>query len=300
MELGNLRGTFDSTSMSEFLNMLISMGKISRLKKLNVSRNFLDAEGFLLIGGLLANGPPTITELYMQECYGSLSAIESFVEGFKMNRTLTILDLRENDIGFEGAIVLAESLQANNKLKQLHISSCNIESRGTEAICTVLLNNVSLEVLNLGDNDMGDEGAAKIGSLLESNRYLKQLSISENNISDEGMIAISKSLIKNRGLAFLGLQWNRLTNEAAEYLSQCISRNNTLKSIHVLGNAIDRAGIKSILEGSKMANIKPVDVDMAGMDCCVVSAPSTPKGASARRSRPSTATTRPVSASRRK
>lgn len=295
-----MTGNFDATSFNDFINTLVLMSKISRLKKINLSRNFLDVEGFASLGNLLSNGPSTISELYLDNCGANASCIQGLMAGLKSNKNLLVLDLRENDIGVEGARYIAEAMQSGPKLKQLILSSCNIEAEGASAIISSLFNNMNIEILNLSANNIGDQGATQIGLLLESNKYIKHLVIQENNITDAGMAAISKSLIKNRALVFLGVQWNFITNEGAEYLGSCMAQNAYLRAVHILGNAIDRQGIKAILEGSKMLNVKPVDVDMAGMNCCVVSAPPTPtRDKPVRRSRPTTASQRPGSASKK-
>jgi len=294
-----MKGTYDSASLMDFVNTLVQMGKVSRLKKINLSRNYLDVDGFSCLGSLLTNGPSTLCELYLQSCGGTSIAIKELMQGLKNNKTLQLLDLRDNDIGVDGASYIADALQSGPKLKQLMLSNCNLESAGSISICQSLMTNISLEILNIGDNNIGDSAAPQIALLLESNKVLKYLCIPENAFTDYGMAYISKSLMKNKNLAFLGIQWNFLTNDAAELLGNCLMQNNSLKAVHILGNAIDRIGIKSILEGSKMLNTKPIDVDMAGMNCCVVSAPPTPTNKDVkRRSRPTTATNRPISANK--
>lgn len=274
------------------------MSKLSRLKKINLSRNYFDIEGFIILGTLLSNGPITIIELYLQDCGANSSCIENLMVGLKSNKTLVTLDLRDNDIGMEGAIFIADALQSGPKLRQLNLSGCNIESQGAIAIINSLSNS-SIETLNLSDNYIGDDGATQIGLVLETNKSLKQLSIQENQITDDGMASISKGLTRNKGLQFLGVQWNFITNNGALYLNTCLTQNSSLRALHILGNAIDRDGVKSILEGSLVLNTKPIDVDVAGMNCCVISQPNTPRGVdkASRKSRPSSGgVTRPSSA----
>eukprot|EP01036_Dinobryon_divergens_P027218 gene27218-35949_t len=299
VDLFTLKGSYDSAAFNDFVNTLILMSKLSRLKKINLSRNYFDIEGFTILGTLLSNGPATIIELYLQDCAANSSCIENLMVGLKSNKTLVTLDLRDNDIGIEGAAFIAEALQAGQKLRQLNLSGCNIESQGAIAIISSLSNG-SIETLNLSDNSIGDDGASQIGLFLETNRTLKQLSIPDNQITDDGMASISKGLARNKGLQFLGVQWNFITNNGALYLSTCLSQNSSLRALHILGNAIDRDGVKSILEGSIVLNSKPIDVDVAGFNCCIISPPSTPRGMdkSSRKSRPSSGgnNTRPASA----
>src|SRR5687768_12344708 len=42
-------GTYDCDGLTDFGNVMVAMSKMSRLRKMNLSRNFLDAKGFAVV-----------------------------------------------------------------------------------------------------------------------------------------------------------------------------------------------------------------------------------------------------------
>jgi Ran GTPase-activating protein (RanGAP) involved in mRNA processing and transport len=201
-----MSGIYDSDGLSDFSNVMIIMAKMSRLRKINISRNYLDTKGFAIIANILVNGPSSLTDLNLRNCGGNAKAIEKLMEALKSNKTLINLDLNQNDIGTEGAEYLADALSVNKKLKQLNISECNIGSDGSISIFKNLTNNNTIEILNISDNNIGDSGSEAIGNFLKSNVTLKHLDVQENRITTEGVSLISKGLTKNKTLIFLGFR----------------------------------------------------------------------------------------------
>jgi len=258
------KGNYDTDGFQEFLNSLNAIHKISRLRKLILSRNYLDVGGFTILGNYLANCPIAFIELHVRSCCGSSVGMEKFIEGLKNNKSLQILDIRENPLGVKGGHLFADMLYSNTRLKQLTISSCNLQAEGVSAIFTALHNNVSLDILNIGDNFVGDIGSEALGTMLKINQKLKHLDIQDNGIGLEGITHIAKALSKNRGLVFLNLGFNNITNEGAQILGEQLSLNITLKGIHIVGNPMDIEGIKAIIHGSAVGNNdKPIDLDLA-------------------------------------
>jgi hypothetical protein len=258
-----MTGTYDSDGLNELSNVLINMSKMSRLRKLNLSRNFLDVKGFTILSNLLAKGPESMQDLNLRSCGGDGHSIEKFAEGLKKNTTLLILDLRQNHFGPFGAGILGDVIASNFRLRQLNISECEIGSDGAAEICRGLSNNQTLEVLSMGDNNIGDTGAEHVANMLRVNRKLKHLDLQENRIGMEGVSGLAKALTKNQTLSFLGLQWNDVSNEGAAKLAEGLMYNNTLRSLHIVGNHIDGDGISLLIESSLTSNDKPIDLDLS-------------------------------------
>eukprot|EP01038_Epipyxis_sp_PR26KG_P007162 gene7162-9765_t len=257
-----MSGVYDSDGLSDFCATLISI-KNSRLRKINLSRNYLDIRGFMIIAGLLSFGPSSLIDLNLRNCAGSGKAIEKLLDALKPNKSLLTLDISQNDLGLEGAELIGDALANNKKLKQLSISDCNIPADGANSIFKGLINNNNLEILNISDNWIGDSGAESIGVMLRSNGILKHLDIQENHITSDGLSSIAKGLAKNKSLVFLGLQWNDINNEGAAKLGEALMINSTLKSVCILGNHIDADGLGYIIQGSMAINIhKPIDIDL--------------------------------------
>lgn len=244
----SLSGTFDSEGFTEFCNAVNATAKASRLRKINFSNNFLDTKGFSLVSNILEKGPDALCELYLQSCGGNPTAVEALMQGIKPDKALTLLDLRENFIGLEGAPYISDMLAVNRRMIHLNISECQIGAEGCGIISKGLSTNQCLQALSLGDNNIGDAGAEHIATMLAANQSLKHLDLQENRITNTGMIELGKSLEKNRTLLFLGLQWNEITNEGAHEFAIGLEMNIILKAVHLLGNHIDVDGIGAIIK----------------------------------------------------
>ncbi len=257
-----MQGTYEPEGFGDFCTTLVNMSKISRLRKINLSRNFLDVKGFALISNLLINGPQSLQELGLRACGGDAQAIEKLSEGLKVNKNIVTLDLRQNHFGPGGAEFLSDFLATTSRLKQIYLSECDLGAEGTAVICKALCTNDSIEMLSLGDNNFGDAGSESVATMLRTNKKLRHLDLQENLIALEGISAIAKALAKNRTLVFLGVQWNDLSNEGAARLGEALLYNNTLKSMHLVGNHIDADGISLLIESSLACDNKPIDLDL--------------------------------------
>jgi Ran GTPase-activating protein (RanGAP) involved in mRNA processing and transport len=258
------KGNYDADGFQEFCNSLNAIHKVSRLKKLILSRNYLDTRGFNILGNFLGSNSCTIVELHVRSCCGTGEAMEKFMDGIKsIKSSLQVLDLRENPLGVKGALCVADMIYSSNRIKQISISACNLQAEGVTAIFNALQNNVSLDILNIGDNFIGDIGSEAVGNALKVNTKLKHLDLQDNGIGLDGITYIAKGLAKNRGIVFLGLAFNNISNEGAAVLGDSLRTNITLKGIHVVGNPMNLEGVKAIIDGSAAGNEKPVDLDLA-------------------------------------
>mmetsp|Transcript_2216 Transcript_2216/g.3492 ORF Transcript_2216/g.3492 Transcript_2216/m.3492 type:complete len:341 (-) Transcript_2216:196-1218(-) len=259
-----MTGTIDTTGIGDFVTVLTNIGAKSRLKKLNLSKNYFDVRGFSILANLLSSGPSSLTELNVRDCGANDECIVKLCEGMKQNKSLTILDVSHNHFGQDGCEAIAEVLATNTsiKLKHLLISECELGPDACVSMIKGLHSNASLEALVIGDNNIGNVGAEAIAAMLKVNVRLKQLDIQENEISDEGMEAIASALKTNRVLNFLGIQWNPISNTAAGPLSEALSGNNILRAIHILGTNIDGEGIKKIMDNSATIGDKRLELDL--------------------------------------
>lgn len=142
------------------------------------------------------------------------------------NKTLKVLDLRENNIGPDEVKYLAAALKTNNTLQSLQLDSSSI----------------------------GDEGARCIAEMLNVNKTLKEISLDRNNIGDEGAEYIAASLTVNMGIQDIWLKNNRIGDKGAEMLTYALEANLNIKRLFFGGNNIsehvmDR--IKALLQDPK-------------------------------------------------
>ena len=132
-----------------------------------------------------------------------------------INRALTSLDLRRNEIGAGGAEAIAGSL-LQSALKRLVINmELDIEQLKTH---------ISIHLERKG---LRAEEAIIVAKCIEFNRALKSANLSNNKIGDEGTAALSKALKTNSTLETLELR-------------------SKLTSLYLDGNKIGAGGAKAI------------------------------------------------------
>ncbi|KAF9538055.1 hypothetical protein EC957_007269 [Mortierella hygrophila] len=91
------------------------------------------------------------------------------VEALKTNSTLTILSLRSNSIGDNGAQALSEALKTNSTLATLNFRRNSIGGKGAQALFEALKINSTLTTLDLELNSIGSTGAQALSEALKIN-----------------------------------------------------------------------------------------------------------------------------------
>lgn len=256
------RGNYDTEGLNDFVTCMISLRSVSRLKRLDFSRNYLQTKGMNIISNMLSSNLNSLSELILKNCQLNAESIEKLMNILLTNKSIQYLDLSENILGSIGGRYIGDALIGNTRLKHLLLNNCDLLADGVIPIFHALHTNNNLEILSLNINGFGDTGAEALGNMLKNNGKLRHLDIQENCIGVEGISAIAKGITKNHSLYFLGLQWNDVTNDAAAKIGEALSLNNTLGVVNVLGNHVDVEGIKAIILGSLTGNTKLIDLDL--------------------------------------
>jgi len=114
---------------------------------------------------------------------------------------VTELNLRENDIGGQGATGHAEALKVNQTLAELNLRYNGIGDQGATGLAEALKVNQKVTELNLRDNDIGGQGATGLAEALKVNSTLRFLNLSYNNIGE--MVLSELYLLQHDGCAIL-------------------------------------------------------------------------------------------------
>jgi len=126
---------------------------------------------------------------------------------------ITNLDLRGNNIGFEGIRCIADMLHTNKTIQIL-----------------------SLEWNVIGSNDAG---VGLLAACLEVNSTLKELDIRNNRIGPEGASAVARAMKSNTGLCSIDIRWNEIgTKGGNAFLQSLLNSNKTLCVLKLCGNGV--------------------------------------------------------------
>ena len=119
--------------------------------------------------------------------------ITTLAEGLKETFLLT-LSISKNEVGDEGIIELANSLEESTSLESLDLSSNKISGRGMKHLCESLKDLTELKILNVGRNKIQDEGVHCLSESLKSLKKLKSLHLERNEISGNGIASLAEGL----------------------------------------------------------------------------------------------------------
>jgi len=123
-----------------------------------------------------------------------------------------VKDFSSNRIGLHGLIQIHEKLKLNYFLKYLYLPLQDLGDQGAMIVADILKSSSCLLVLNLSSNRICFKGAIAIAEALSENQKLALLNIDNNNIQDQGCKVILESLQKNKTLKWLNMNFNEINN----------------------------------------------------------------------------------------
>ena len=172
--------------------------------------------------------------------------IPIIIEEGIINKQCTILDLSTNEITFEGASLLADSLKENIILKELILYNNRLGDKGVRSLALELsINNTTLKKLYLGFNDITDDGAQHLAQMLKTNRTLTHLYLQQNQIGDRGIQLLAGVLARqNWTLEVLILFSNKSISDLS--IPAIIDMLKLNRSLHKLN--IDDCNLTDIAE----------------------------------------------------
>jgi len=148
-----------------------------------------------------------------------------------LERGSETVDLRNNSIGDEGAIALAEALKSNRTITNVNLGWNSIGIKGAIALAEALKVNKTIKEINLWHNSIGDEGALALAEALKANNTIEKINLGANSIGDEGATAIARALEANKTIKEIILSVNAIRNIGARALAKALEVNETITNI---------------------------------------------------------------------
>mmetsp|Transcript_7272 Transcript_7272/g.11966 ORF Transcript_7272/g.11966 Transcript_7272/m.11966 type:complete len:350 (-) Transcript_7272:83-1132(-) len=176
--------------------------------------------------------------LELRDCGAGLKFSEALSEylGNPMQCKLQKLLLDYNDLGSEGARLIAQGLQNNLTLKELSLQYCNIESKGGKYLGRMLH---PLE-------DPANPGQPHPNP--ESKKPLELLVLTGNPLKCAGIGMLAQGLAKNRTLKKLNLENTSFGHNAlaTQALAEAVALCESLQSLNISGNLVGNKGAKEL------------------------------------------------------
>lgn len=174
----------------------------------------------------------------------------------KMNRALTSIDLRGNDIGLQGITALFEALfESNRTVTSLDLAGSSgnrnrIGSKGAQAISETLQQNRVLSRLSLRESGLGIAGIQQLSEGLH-NTCLTYLDLGYNNLAEEGCAILAHAL-KFSDIETLLVPQNAIGNEGAAAIAQLAKSKGGITHLDLSNNAIGLPGVKKLAGALKV------------------------------------------------
>jgi Ran GTPase-activating protein (RanGAP) involved in mRNA processing and transport len=187
-------------------------------------------------------------------------------EAIYANPQLSVLKLSYNELGDEGAAIIASALQLPDGTHHGHLSVLDlgfnsIGDRGCEALAVHgLAGNYNLQTLYLSGNQIGEKGALSIAGAILHGSALLNLYLSANNVGPIGMQAIAGAIAKNdilvssrgsvgavsktvQSIQELHMGSSGILSEGFLAIPRMLLSNISLRSLCVVNNGIDDDGM---------------------------------------------------------
>ena len=257
----NSKETYLYKNISVITSKLIKTLLINKiLIELDLHSNSIDDNETEIIAEYLKRNDIKLTILNLSNNYIGFNGCELLADALKINKTLTRLNIGNNNLYDHGVELLAEALKINLTILELYLYNNLIKIEGVIPLAEALKVNTTLTLLDLTSNGFGNEGIKVITKALITNKILKTLvlcNITSNylyHIDNDGAIALADLLKINQTLTNLNLRWNNIKNEGAIALSEALETNTTMITLDLSDNSID-----DMYQNITLKRLKPYD-----------------------------------------
>lgn len=210
-DVHTLRLTFFYVNTRTCKALVQGLKKLPRITTLDFTGNFMLDDGWdCLVCELLGLEPSSsITSLRLERNNLTHAAVPALIQ-----LSLKTLDLTKNNIGDEGAELLAQALRAKSSITRLMLECNNISPRGVSALAQALKSS-QVRSLDLSHNPAGPESATILAGVL-SGSGLRWLRLAHNGIGPRECSIMGKAILN---LNTLDLSNNRIGDDGCGYLA---------------------------------------------------------------------------------
>ena len=234
------------------------------------ARNSIGDEGAAQIASVLAVAG-NLRELSLADNSVGPNGLAALVGAFEKQRALgkrpiEVLNVNTNNIGAEGAKLLAGALRAPEcTLRTLKMSDNHVGLVGVLEVARALKTNTTLKHLDISWNlcrkedytpaqqatEEGVQCAMEFAELLgRHDCALEALTLDGNMMGTTGVMLVLKALQDNAALALkhLSVGSSALDDDAAAHLAMYVRENTVLRSLDLTHNAITNSGAAAFKE----------------------------------------------------
>ncbi|KAJ8329892.1 hypothetical protein QVD99_004330 [Batrachochytrium dendrobatidis] len=223
------------------------------LIRLDLTNNFIEGGGAYIGESLKLNR--TLTFLNLGDNQMGSASGKAIAGMMAENTTLKTVILRGNKFGDKEATLLAEGLKRNSTLEVLDISHNQIGDLGGIAFGSALAVNETLRDLNVSWNELRSRGTTAMFSGAKESNSLVGLNIQYNGIGENGT-AVSLFLARNTSVTHLDIGFTRCSDASMAIISKALETNHNIIELNVSGNPISDATVQELVKSIQSSKIK--------------------------------------------
>ena len=180
----------------------------------------------------------------------------------KLIKTLTMLDLSNNELNEDNIKGLCEFLKQNKSIKILYLNYNNLSSACGYYLADTFKKNSTIEVLQLSHNKLNESGFDSFLNILgNDNTSLKDLDISYNEFKFLDFKSLSGYLNSNPPLKKLDISGNRLEPQAANIIGVTLKKLTNLEEIKLNNCGIVDESVQQLFSFLNESSIQNLEID---------------------------------------
>ena len=180
----------------------------------------------------------------------------------KLIKTLTLLDLSNNELNEENIKGLCEFLKQNKTIKILYLNNNNLTSACGYYMADTFKRNDTIEVLHLSHNKLNESGFDSFLNILgNDNTNLKDLDISYNELKFLDFKSLSGYLNSNPPLKKLNISGNNLDPQAANIIGVSIKKLTNLEEMKLNNCGITDESVTQLFNFLNESSIQNLEID---------------------------------------
>lgn len=131
------------------------------------------------------------------------------MEALRRNRYVEVLILQENFLTPEDCEYLNEMFMINTTIKYVNMRNCQIGADGAAKLIDFIQATPVVD-LDFSFNSIGNDGLNTLGEAFMINQSFKKLNLSRNNLGEDCCKTLAKIVEANDYIEDLNLSWNEI------------------------------------------------------------------------------------------
>ena len=202
------------------------------LQSLDFSNNIITDDMAVNVA-MLMEKCQSIQDLTLQRCQLHYAGIQRITEAMAKKTCLHCINLSENAISDQNAMLIASVIVNNTNLHKLKFSNCKLQNAGLQQLFQATTKITSLVHLDLSNNLFTDVTVDSFALMIHQNIGLEYLNISGCYVKAKDFEKFTHSLVTLKSLTHLDLSCNVTNITSAENIAIVIANNAFIEYLNL-------------------------------------------------------------------